>query len=43
MTESREYAKPTVTKVEVQPDESIIKACKPDLPLCKKALETFGS
>ncbi len=39
----KSYAKPTVTKVDVQPDESIVKACKPDLSACKKVLKSFGS
>jgi len=46
MKSQREYVKPTVTKVAVQPDESVIVACKPDFATCTievKALFEYGS
>jgi len=35
MKDRRDYVKPTVTKVEVQPDESVMKNCKA-APECLK-------
>ncbi len=43
MKSPREYTKPTVTKVEVQPDESVVKACKPFAIECSKIASTYGS
>lgn len=43
MKERRHYQKPTVTRVDVQPDESIIKVCKANGESCYKLLVIFGS
>ena len=43
MESPREYVKPTVTKVEVQPDESVILPCKPMPMECSKVMTTYGS
>jgi len=43
MKDRREYAKPTVTKVEVQPDESVMVPCKPDMGTCFKVMTWYGS
>ena len=43
MKSPREYVKPTVTKVEVQPDESVILPCKPMAIECSKMATIYGS
>jgi len=35
--------KPTVTRIDVQPDESVIKFCKPDFAACGKFVSIYGS
>ena len=43
MMSPRDYVKPTVTKVEVQPEESVILPCKPMPMECGKVSTIYGS